>query len=300
MKEYLRSAVADPSFPVHLWHLLPAFLRSVRSPNLHDASTMHMICRLILNLHYETQKPPLGSLIPFSELPSELLHTISDALYLLRLSYEFPASPFHSLTASASELLIILLTCVGDMSEVSATQATVLLSLVHDVLQVVALQHDVRQALDSFLLSLSMLLGDGTKQAEEAEMFASFQLTPGKQEPVGPNPSLDLLTGSLIMSRLVCAIRFMPYPSLNVVCIQVSNRATQSGSGCEPVAVANLVAWYRVSLQTLGAFYEHAILSALACLSQVPPDPDPTRGFVWKSFILGRVSISAHSIWRLV
>ena len=252
-----------------------------------------MICRLILNLHYETQGPPLGSLIPFSELPSELLHTISDALYLLRLSYEFPASPFHNLTASASELLILLLTCVGDMSEVSAAQATVLLSLVHDVLQVVALQHDVRQALDSFLLSLSMLLGDSTKQAEEAEMFASFQLTPGKHESVGPNPSLDLLTGSLIMSRLVCASRASSSHVL-AKSIQVSNRATQSGSGCEPVTVANLVAWYRVSLQSLGVFYEHAILSALACLSQIPPDPDPTRGFVWRSFILGRVSTSAY------
>jgi mediator of RNA polymerase II transcription subunit 5 len=203
LKEYLRRAVSDPSIPVQLWSLLPPFLRAVRSTTIHDASTMHMICRLILDLHYEGQGPPLGSLVPFSELPSELLHTISDALYLLRLSYEFPASPFHSLTATSSELLIHLLTCVGDMSDVLATQATVLLSVVHDVLQIVALQDNVRQALDSFLLSLSMLLGDGTKQAEEAEMFASFQLTPGKLETGGPNPSLDLLTGSLIMGRLV-------------------------------------------------------------------------------------------------
>jgi mediator of RNA polymerase II transcription subunit 5 len=69
---------------------------------------------------------------------------------------------------------------------------------------------------------------------------------------------------------------------------QVTNRATQSGSGCEPVAVANLVAWYRVSMQTLGVFYEHAILSALACLSQIPQEPASV--FVWRSFIIGRVS----------
>jgi len=164
---------------------------------------MDMVCQLILNLHYESQAPPLGSLIPYSELPSELLDVISDSLDLLRLSYGFPASPFHRLTASASELLMLILSCVGDISEVSTAQATVLLSDVHDVLQIVALQPNVRQALDSFLLSLSMLLGDGTKQAEEAEMFASFQLSPGKQDMVGPNPSLDLLTGSLLMARLV-------------------------------------------------------------------------------------------------
>lgn len=253
---------------------------------------MHMICRLILNLHYETQSPPFGSLIPFSALPSEHLHIISDALYLLRLSYEFPASPFHSLTASASELLVLLLTCVGDMSEVSATQATMLLSVVHDVLQVVALQDNVRQALETFLLSLSMLLGDGTKQAEEAEtMFASFQMTPGKHDTVGPNPSLDLLSGSLIIGRLVCQLNVRAISLLNVGCMQVSNRATQGGSGCEPVAVANLIAWYRVSMQTLGVFYEHAILSTLSYLSQISVGPDPTLGFVWRSFILGRVSM---------
>jgi mediator of RNA polymerase II transcription subunit 5 len=202
LREYLRCAVTDENFPVNLWHLLPAFLRSVRATE-HDASTLDMLCQLILNLHYESQAPPLGSLVPYSELLSELLDTISDSLYLLRLSYEFAASPFHHLTASASDLLILTLSCVVDMSEVSTAQATVLLSEVHDVLQIVSLQDNVRQALDSFLLSLSMLLGDGTKQAEEAEMFASFQLTPGKQDVVGPNPSLDLLTGSLIMARLV-------------------------------------------------------------------------------------------------
>lgn len=162
-----------------------------------------MICHLILSLHYESQVSPLGSLIPYSELPSELLGTISDSLYLLRLSYELPASPFHHLTASASELLIVILSCLGDISEVSNAQATIILSDVHDVLQVVALRADVRHALDSFLLSLSMLLGDGTKQAEEAELFASFQLTPGKQDTVGSSQGLDLLTGSLAMARLV-------------------------------------------------------------------------------------------------
>ncbi|KAF8585572.1 hypothetical protein K439DRAFT_1409940 [Ramaria rubella] len=272
LREYLRSAITDHGLPIRVWHLLPAFLRSIRaSDRHHDASTLDMICRLILNLHYETQGPPLGSLIPFSELPSELLNTISDSLYFLRLSYEFSASPFHHLTASASELSILILSCVGDISEVSATQATVLLSVVHDVLQVVALEDNVRQALESFLLSLSMLPGDGTKQAEEAEMFASFQLTPGKSETAGPNPSLDLLTGSLILGRLV------------------SNRAIPSGSGCESVAVANLVAWYRVSLQALAVFYAHTMLSALACLSQIPQGSDTTRAFVWRCFIFGRL-----------
>jgi mediator of RNA polymerase II transcription subunit 5 len=168
-----------------------------------------MVCRLILNLHYESHVPALGSLIPFSEHPSELLNTISDLLYLLRLSYAFPVSPFHQLTTSVSELLIQLLAYVGDMSDVTTSQATELLSLVHEVLQAVALDENVRQALDSFLLSLSLILGDGTRQADEAEMFASFQLsTPSRHDTTGPNPSFDLLSGSLIMGRLVNYTKF--------------------------------------------------------------------------------------------
>ncbi|KAF8503938.1 mediator complex subunit Med5-domain-containing protein [Hysterangium stoloniferum] len=275
LRDYLRTAVVDPQIPLHLWQLLPAFLKNVRSPtsSLHDPSSLDMVCRLILNLHYESHAPALGSLIPFAEHPSELLNTISDLLYLLRLSYEFSASPFHQLTTSASELLLQLLAYVGDMSDVTTSQATVLLSLVHVVLQVVTLDENVRNALDSFLLSLSLILGDGTRQADEAEMFASFQLTPSRHETAGPNPSLDLLSGSLIMARLV------------------SNRGTQSGSGCQPIAIANLMAWYRVSSQALGVFYAHAILAALSCLSQIPSEADATPNFVWRSFTLARLPL---------
>lgn len=148
--------------------------------------------------------PPSGSLIPYPTLPTQLLSTISDSLSLLRLSYEFSASPFHQLPTSAAELAILLLSCVGNLSNltVSTTQVSILLTQVHEVFQVIPPGSDIRHALDSFLLVLSLLLGDGSRQAEEAEMFSNFQLTP-RPDANGPNPSLDLLTGALIMNRLV-------------------------------------------------------------------------------------------------
>lgn len=204
LREYLRFSVADPVIPVQLYQLLTAFLRNSRPPNIHDPSTLDMICRLILAMHYDSNMPPSGSLIPFPVLPAQLLSTISDALSLLRLSYEFTASPFHQLPTSAAELVMVLLSCVGSVSSlnVSTTQVSILLSQVHEVLQVIPLETDIRHELDSFLLVLSLLLGDGSRQVEEAEIFSNFQLTP-RPDANDPNPSLDLLTGALIMNRLV-------------------------------------------------------------------------------------------------
>ncbi|KIJ40133.1 hypothetical protein M422DRAFT_780814 [Sphaerobolus stellatus SS14] len=268
LKDYLRTAVLTNPLPVQLWHVVRAFLKHVRT--IHDPSTMDMICRLILDLHYGIHLGPLGSLVPYTESANDLLANISDAIYLLRISYDIPASPFHNLIGSSSNLLSLLLACIGDLTSASTAQLTLTLSSVHELLQIVTLEDNVRNDLDTLLLTLSLLLGDSTRQAEDAEMFANFQMTPSRQDTTGPNPSFDILSGSLIMNRLV------------------SKRATQSGAGCEDIAVANLLAWYRVSSQTLPVFFAHVILSAIACLAQ---ESEAGRGFIWKSFVLGRIPI---------
>lgn len=272
LREYLRFSVIDTVIPVQLHQLLAVFLRNARPPNIHDPSTLDMICRLILTLHYDSSLPPGGSLIPFSISPTQLLSIISDALSLLRLSYEFTVSPFHQLSSSASELVNLLLTCVGDISNASTTQVSILLSQVHELLQVNPLEPGIRHALDSFLLVLSLAFGDGSRQVEEAEIFSNFQLTP-RPDSNDPNPSLDLLTGAMIMNRLV------------------SDRALPSGSGTENIAIANLIAWFRISSQSQSIFYGHVLLSVVACLGQTPVELDGNRHYLWKSFLLGRIPI---------
>lgn len=70
---------------------------------------------------------------------------------------------------------------------------------------------------------------------------------------------------------------------------QISDRALPSGSGTENIAIANLIAWFRVSSPSLSIFYAHVLLSVIACLGQTPVELDANRNYLWKSFLLGRV-----------
>ncbi|GJJ08871.1 hypothetical protein Clacol_003091 [Clathrus columnatus] len=271
LREYIRLSVVDPHIPVQLYQLLSVFLRMSRPLSIHEPSNLDMICRLILILHYDSHMPASGSLVPYSAPPAELLSTISNSLSLLRLSYDFPTSPFHQLPTSAAELVILLFSCVENLSSlvVSTSQVSFLLSQVHEVLQVIPLGANIRHSLDSFLLALSLLLNEGFRPVEETQVFTNFQLTP-RPDANESNLSMDLLTGTLIMNRLV------------------ADRALPSGSGTEKIAVANLIAWFRVSSHSLGIFYAHVLLSVLSCLSQTSVELDANLNHLWKSFLIGR------------
>jgi len=92
-------------------------LQAARSPELHTSATLDMLCRVALDAHYASGLPPIGSVVSYNESPVVVLEIIRDALALLRTAHSIPISHFHRLTTSASELTILLLSCITDMTQ---------------------------------------------------------------------------------------------------------------------------------------------------------------------------------------
>ncbi|THH04163.1 hypothetical protein EW145_g5729 [Phellinidium pouzarii] len=204
------------------------FVESAKSPNLHDASTLDMLCRLIQEEHYSSGLPPEQSLLSIhNSMTSRVLEIVHGSLSLLRVSYTLPSSPFHDLTSSASQLVMLVLSCVGDMSSVSTAQAMMHYAEVLEILQTSQLNNEMRSVLETFALSLNMILGDDAKMAQEAQLMQTLQLSLGKGDILGPNSHSDLVTCSLLLRHFV------------------ANRTAPSGSGSTSMAVALLVATFR-------------------------------------------------------
>ena len=110
------------------------------------------------------------------------------------------------LVNSASELVVLLLSCVTDMSQVSTAQAMVHFADANDMLQTLRLSPDVRQIMETFVMSLSLLIGDDAKAAREAQMMQSLQLALGKNDILCPNSDNDMVTCGLALHYLVSRI----------------------------------------------------------------------------------------------
>ncbi|TDL28703.1 hypothetical protein BD410DRAFT_893659 [Rickenella mellea] len=263
IKHALRTSLLTlPSFVV-------AFLQAAKSPNLHDTATLDALCRLVQDERFLSGLPPLGSLVRFGESTITVLATVQDSLNLLRTAYALPMSSFHNLTASASELVILLLSCVGDMSQVSTAQAMIHFAEVHEMLQTLRLQGDIRSVLENFALSLSILLGDDAKMAQEAQMMQTLQLALGKGDISGPSSDSDMITCSLVLRYLVGS-RELPF-----------------GSGNTPLAVTVLVSAFRGNSWSPSGFYAQLFLAAFSCLAQESTHRKST--LMWRSFIIGRL-----------
>lgn len=199
---YLKHALHDIGL-LPLSHFVAAFLKATKSPNLHDTATVNMLCRLIQEEYYSTGLSAEKVLIHVDDTSiSETLETIHDALDLLRTTFTLPSSPFHNPVSSASQLVRLLLSCVGDMNALSTSEAMVHYANVLEIMQL-QLDADVRAALEGFALSLSMVLGDDAKMAQEAQMMHTLQMTLGKGDISGPNSQSDLVTCSLVLRYLV-------------------------------------------------------------------------------------------------
>jgi mediator of RNA polymerase II transcription subunit 5 len=201
LQNYLRHAIQHGMISISVY--VATFLQAARSPELRNAATLDMLCRVALDAHYSSGLPPVGSVVPYSESPIVVLGTVQDALVLLQTAHSLPISHLHQLTTSASELLILLLSSVTDMSQVSTAQAMVHFSYANDMLQTIRLSTDVRQVLETFVLSLSLLIGDDAKIAREAQMMQSIQIALGKGELLGSNSDTDIITFSLVLNHLV-------------------------------------------------------------------------------------------------
>jgi len=117
LQDYLKFAIQDGLLSVAIF--TATLLQAARSPELHAPTTLDTLCRLALDAHYSSGLPPVGSVVSYGESPITVLGTVQDALALLRTAHSLPMSPYHQLTTSASELVILLLSCVSDISQFS-------------------------------------------------------------------------------------------------------------------------------------------------------------------------------------
>ena len=198
---YLKAAIQDGILPVSAF--VATLLQAARSPELHIPATLNTLCRIALDAHYSSGRPPIGSIVPFSEPSLVTLATVHDALALLRTAHTLSISHFHQLTTSASELVILLLSCLSDLSQLSTAQAMVYFNQVNFLLTHYRLSSDVRQMLDSFVVSLTLLIGDDAKAAREAQMMQNLQFALGKGDISGPNSDSDITTLGLMLNTMV-------------------------------------------------------------------------------------------------
>lgn len=225
LQKYLKYAIQEQMISVAVF--VATLLQAARSPELHTPATLDMLCRVALEAHYSSGLPPMGSFVSYLESPIVVLGTVQDALALLRTAHSLPMSPFHQLTTSASELVILLLSCVTDISQVSTAQAMVHFADANDMLQTLRLSPDVRQVLETFVVSLSLLIGDDAKAAREAQMMHTIQLALGKGDILGPSSETDIITCGLVLHHLVNPnfllilwspfLRFYRYPTEQMI-----------------------------------------------------------------------------------
>ena len=203
LQSYLKQAIQDGTLS------LAAFVTTFLSaaPSLQDAAILDILCKTVLECHYVSGLPPNGSVVSFNDSPGTILRTVQNGVKLLHTACTLPASPYHQVPSSASELLILLLSTVADVSQISTTDAILFLDAANPLMQLPQLSEDVRHVLENFCLSLTYILGDDAKAAHEAQMMHTLQLALGKNDIVGSNADRDIITCSLLLQNLVGPLR---------------------------------------------------------------------------------------------
>ncbi|KZT30460.1 hypothetical protein NEOLEDRAFT_1126012 [Neolentinus lepideus HHB14362 ss-1] len=275
LQDYLKRAIEEKLIPVHTF--ISTFLSAAQSTELHNSATLDMLCRIALDAHYSSGLPPIGSVIPHNESSIVILGTVQEALGLLRTASNLPMSHYHQLTTSASELVILLLSCVTDMSQVSTAQAIMHFHDVNDMLQNIQLNPDVRRVLETFAVSLSLLIGDDQKAAREAQLMHALQLALGK-DILGPNSDTDIVTCSLMFHYFM------------------SCRGHEFGAGNTANVTAIFIRTLRSTTWTPQVFYTQLLLSAVTCLAQASSSGTEKRSAIlWRAFVAARLPrVLAH------
>ena len=168
--------------------------------------TLDTLVRIALDAHYSSGKQPLGSVVATGESLESILAKLTDAIELVRKAAELTSTHFHTLVTPASELLALILSCISDLSALTTAQALFHFTDVNSLITTChyRLPDDVRQALDSYMVSLTLLLGDDVKAAREAQMMQTMQFALGRGSIFGPNSSSDLVSLGLLLNYIVC------------------------------------------------------------------------------------------------
>ena len=142
-----------------------------------------------------------------SESPDSALAVLRDALALLRTAYTLPIiTNFHRLLDSAGDLLMLLLNAFTDMSKVSSAPAMACIDDAKGVLQIFALNQSVRQALENFVVSLSLFTDDNPTVLREVQFMHNMQSSLAKGDILAPGSDSDIVTCSLILHFLVSTV----------------------------------------------------------------------------------------------
>ncbi|KAI9572901.1 hypothetical protein HD554DRAFT_2014555 [Boletus coccyginus] len=266
---YLRHALSNGL--VSTSDFVATFLRAARSSQLQNGSTLDVLCRTALDVHYASGIPPLGSLLPSSSSQASVLAIVNDALVFLRQAYSLPPSGFHTLSTTASELVILILPCVPDILQMSTTQAMICFGDANDLLHSVRLSPEVRQVLETFVFSLSLLIGDDAKVTREAQIIHT-QLALGKSDMLDSNLEADSISCGLLLQSLI------------------ASRASDYGAGSGLEAVALLTGLLRWTSLAPNVFYTQMLLASVTCVAQSSPKGIHDGSFfMWKTFVLGRL-----------
>ncbi|KDQ16801.1 hypothetical protein BOTBODRAFT_240711 [Botryobasidium botryosum FD-172 SS1] len=274
LEDYLQVALESKLIP------LPIFSESFLEfacPSLQDSATLDIICRLVLNSHYTTNSPsPLGTLISSSAPISFTLDIIQKSLQFLRKSYTLPQSHIHPLTQSASELVRLLLSSIREYdnaSQKSAAQSAQLVAEINQTLQM-PLTMEVRQTLETWLLSSSLLISSGPDPGSApVDLYAGFQSSlPSARMSGVSSADSDLAAHSLLLQQLLVY------------------RAASVGCGNESLSVTLLLSHFRSTPVNPATFFAQLLLAAISLLSQHPQQSiELGRGLLWRAFIIGRL-----------
>lgn len=205
LQSYLKHAIQDGTLSLAIF--VTTFLSAATS--LQDAATLDILCKTVLECQFLSGLPPNGSVVPFNEAPGAILRTVQNGVKLVQTACTLPASPYHQVSSSASELLILLLSTITDVTQISTTDAILFLDAANPLMQLPQLSEDVRHVLENFSLSLTYILGDDAKAAHEAQMMHTLQLALGKNDISGSNADRDIITCSLLLHNLVSMSQYI-------------------------------------------------------------------------------------------
>lgn len=201
LQRYVEVALQDGLLTLGVF--IPHFLLAAKSTQFQDVSTLDNLCRLIQNHHFASGLSPSSSLTRPDAPFMEVSRTVVDGLGFLRIAYNMPPSPYHALTSSASQLIMLLLSCIGDVSQHPPSDLLYLYTMSLSTIRDMQLEQDLRSMLENLVLSLSMCIGDDTKIAQQSQVMQAIQAPYYGRTDAVPSSQSDITSCSLLLRHMV-------------------------------------------------------------------------------------------------